>query len=134
MRRRGVKFQAQYDDEVNWEVIVNKNQLLEIFINLFINAIDAMPDGGQLSVDGLLEQPEHKKQDYLAIRVIDTGVGIKKEHLSRIFDRYYTSKDTGTGLGLAVVERIISAHSGTLHVASEEGKGTTFTVYFPYNN
>jgi two-component system sensor histidine kinase AtoS len=66
------------------------------------------------------------------VRVIDTGVGIKKENLAKIFDRYYTSKDTGTGLGLAVVERIISAHNGTLHVASEPGKGTTFTVYFPY--
>lgn len=134
MRRRGVKFKAEYDDEVNWEVIVNKNQLLEIFINLFINAIDAMPDGGTLSVQGLIERPEHKKQDYLAVRVIDTGVGIKKENLAKIFDRYYTSKSTGTGLGLAVVERIISAHAGTLHVASEAGKGTTFTVYFPYNN
>jgi two-component system sensor histidine kinase HydH len=134
MRRRGVKFKAEYNDEVNWEVIVNKNQLLEIFINLFINAIDAMPDGGTLSVQGLIERPEHKKQDYLAVRVVDTGVGIKKENIAKIFDRYYTSKSTGTGLGLAVVERIISAHAGTLHVASEEGRGTTFTVYFPYNN
>jgi two-component system sensor histidine kinase HydH len=132
MRRRKVNFESQYDDEVNWEVIANKNQMLEIFLNLFINAIDAMPEGGELRVEGLVEQPSHKKKEYLAVRVIDTGVGIKKENLAKIFDRYYTSKDTGTGLGLAVVERIISAHNGTLHVASEPGKGTTFTVYFPY--
>ena len=132
MRRRKVTFESHYDDEVNWEVIVNKNQMLEVFLNLFINAIDAMPEGGTLRIEGLIERPGHKKKDYLAVRVIDTGVGIKKENIAKIFDRYYTSKDTGTGLGLAVVERIISAHNGTLHVASERGKGTTFTVYFPY--
>ena len=104
---------------------------MEVMLNLFLNAIEAMPDGGELSVTGIIERPEHKKTDYLAVKISDTGVGIKKEKLSRIFERYYTTKDTGTGLGLAVVERIISAHNGTLKVDSTEGKGTTFTLYFP---
>lgn len=134
MRKKKVKFAASFDEEVPWDVIVNKNQLLEIFLNLFINAVDAMPDGGKLQVEGLIEQPEHKKDDFLAIRVIDTGVGIKQENLAKIFDRYYTTKDSGTGLGLSVVERIISAHSGTLMVKSKEGEGTTFTIYLPYTN
>jgi signal transduction histidine kinase len=102
-----------------------------MFLNLFINAIDAMPQGGSLQVHGLIERPPHKKHDYLTVRVVDTGVGIKKESLARIFDRYFTTKETGTGLGLSVVERIISAHGGTLRVESTEGKGTTFTVYLP---
>ncbi|MCK4301706.1 MAG: hypothetical protein KAW91_02975, partial [candidate division Zixibacteria bacterium] len=110
---------------------VNKNQIIETLLNLFINALDAMPNGGRLSVLGMVEKPEHKKINYLALKVSDTGVGIKEENLSRIFDRYYTSKETGTGLGLAVVERIVSAHSGTLRVESVEGEGTTFTLYFP---
>ena len=103
-----------------------------MFLNLFLNALDAMPNGGTLTVRGLVERPEHKKSDYLAIKVIDSGAGIKKEHLSRVFDRYFTTKDTGTGLGLAVVDRIMSAHNGTVRVESEEGKGACFTVYFPY--
>ena len=81
----------------------------------------------------MIEKPEHKKVDYLALKITDNGHGIKKENLARIFDRYYTTKESGTGLGLAVVERVISAHDGTLKVESEEGVGTTFTIYFPYN-
>ena len=90
-----------------------------------------MPNGGDLKAAGLVERPDHKRTDFLAVRITDTGVGIKKENLSRIFDRYYTTKDTGTGLGLSVVDRIITAHGGTLRVDSHEGRGTTFTVYFP---
>jgi signal transduction histidine kinase len=131
MRKHHVDFSCTFDDEISWDAIINKNQMMEVFLNLFINAIDAMPNGGKLTVEGIVEQPDHKHEPYRAIKVIDTGVGIKKENLSKIFDRYYTSKETGTGLGLAVVERIISAHSGTLHVGSEVGTGTVFTVYLP---
>ncbi len=131
LRKKNISYSSAFD-EADWNVIVNKNQILEVFLNLFINAVDAMSDNGQLKVHGVIERPEHKKIDYLGIKVSDTGEGIKKENLSKIFDRYFTTKATGTGLGLAVVERIISAHDGTLSVQSDEGKGTTFTVYFPY--
>lgn len=131
MRKKRVTFHTSFE-ELDYDVIVNKNQVLELFLNLFINAIDAMPSGGSLTVTGLKEQPDHKKQPYLAIRIADTGVGIKKENLAKIFDRYYTTKETGTGLGLAVVERIISAHAGTLKVESTESVGTCFTIYFPF--
>ena len=130
LRKRQVTFESEFDD-ADWDLIINKNQILEALLNLFMNALDAMPDGGTLRVTGLIEQPDHKKHEYLALRITDSGHGIKREHLSRVFDRYYTTKETGTGLGLAVVERIISAHSGTLAVSSVEGKGTTFTLYFP---
>ncbi len=130
LRKRKVQFNTEFG-QANWEVIVNKNQIIETLLNLFINALDAMPDGGRLSILGSVEKPEHKKTEYLALKISDTGVGIKEENLSRIFDRYFTSKETGTGLGLAVVERIVSAHSGTLRVESVEGDGTTFTLYFP---
>jgi len=132
MRKYGIEFKAEFED-ADWEVIVNKNQILEVLLNLFINAIEAMPDGGALSVYGLVKKPEHKKTNHLALQIRDTGVGIKKQNLSKIFDRYYTSKESGTGLGLAVAERIISAHSGMIRVESTEGKGTTFTLYLPYN-
>jgi len=131
LRKHRITFKSEFS-EANWEVIANKNQIMEVFLNLFINATDAMPDGGSLSVRGGVEKPPHKNEDYLAIKVIDTGVGIRNDDLPRVFDRYYTSKETGTGLGLAVVERVISSHNGTLHIDSVEGKGTTFSVYFPY--
>jgi len=131
LRKRKIKFEAHFG-EANWDAIINKNQIMEVFLNLFMNAADAMPDGGSLAVEGLIERPPHRKEDYLAIKVRDTGHGIKKEHLGRVFERYYTTKETGTGLGLAVVERVVSAHSGTVHIESTEGAGTTFTVYLPY--
>ncbi|MEA2030753.1 MAG: GAF domain-containing protein [candidate division Zixibacteria bacterium] len=131
LRKKGIKYNSNFED-VEWDIIINKNQILEALLNLFMNAIDAMSDGGNLKIQGLIEKPDHKKQDYLALKIIDNGKGIKKENLSRIFDRYFTSKDTGTGLGLAVVDRIISAHNGTLSVVSKEGAGSTFTLYFPY--
>lgn len=130
MRKKNVSFKEQFED-CNWEIPINKNQILEVFLNLFLNAIDAISDNGEIAVTGKVDRPDFKKTDFLAVTVSDTGKGIKKENLSRIFDRYYTTKETGTGLGLAVVERIITAHGGTLAVRSEEGKGTSFTLYFP---
>ena len=130
LKRGKVRFACRFE-KANWETIVNKNQILEAILNLFLNAVEAMPEGGELSVHGLIEQPEHKKIEYLAVRIADSGVGIKKEEISHIFDRYYTTKETGTGLGLSVVERIISAHGGTLKVESIDGEGTTFILYFP---
>ncbi|MBI5267447.1 MAG: GAF domain-containing protein [candidate division Zixibacteria bacterium] len=114
-----------------WEIIANKNQLIEMFLNLLLNAMDAMPKGGTLTIKGVIERPEHKEADYLAIKVIDTGHGIKTEHLSRVFDRYFTTKDTGTGLGLAVVDRIASAHHGLVRVESMAGNGACFSIFFP---
>jgi len=133
LRKSKIGFQAEYED-ADWSIIVNKNQIMEVLLNLFINAIDAMSEGGTLKVFGRIEKPDHKKVDYLALKVSDTGVGIKKENLSRVFDRYYTTKESGTGLGLAVVERVVSAHNGTLKVDSVEGQGSTFTVYFPFDS
>jgi signal transduction histidine kinase/FixJ family two-component response regulator/putative methionine-R-sulfoxide reductase with GAF domain len=131
LKNHGVSFSADFDD-ANWEVILSKNQIMEVFLNLFINAIDAMSEGGSLAVRGLVERPPHRSEDYLAVKVIDSGVGISKENLSRVFDRYYTTKTTGTGLGLAVVERVVSAHNGTIHIDSAVDKGTTVTIYLPY--
>ncbi|MDD5425801.1 MAG: response regulator [candidate division Zixibacteria bacterium] len=130
LRKQNVQLVSSFES-INWEVIVNKNQILEMFLNLFINAIAAMPEGGILNVEGQVERPESKDKDYKVIKVIDTGIGIKKENLPRIFERYYTTKKTGTGLGLSVVERIISAHGWFFRVESTEGKGTTFKIYLP---
>ncbi len=130
-KKKSISYFYQFEN-CNWEIPVNKNQILEVFLNLFLNAVDAMDEGGKLSVRGEKGRPSFKKTDFLAITVTDNGHGIKQENISRIFDRYYTTKESGTGLGLAVVERIIAAHGGTLRVESIVGKGTDFTIYLPF--
>ncbi len=129
-KKKSITYEHNFDD-CNWEIAVNKNQILEVFLNLFLNAVDAMDEGGRLKVQGEIGRPSFKKTDFLAITVSDNGHGIKKENIPRIFERYYTTKESGTGLGLAVVERIIAAHGGTLKVESECGKGSDFTIYLP---
>jgi len=129
-KKKTVHYDHHFEN-CNWEIPVNKNQILEVFLNLFLNAIDAMDEGGKLTVHGEIGRPSFKKNDFLAITVSDNGHGIRQENIARIFDRYYTTKESGTGLGLAVVERIIAAHGGTLEVKSALEKGTDFTIYLP---
>jgi signal transduction histidine kinase/FixJ family two-component response regulator/putative methionine-R-sulfoxide reductase with GAF domain len=129
-KKKEITFSDEYET-CNWEIPVNKNQILEIFLNLLLNSVDAVKEGGQIRVWGRIDRPSFKKSDFLAVTVSDNGAGIKKENLAKVFERYYTTKATGTGLGLAVVERIIAAHGGTLKIDSEYGKGTDFTLYFP---
>jgi PAS domain S-box-containing protein len=101
--------------------------LKQVLINLFFNAVDAMPDGGTLTVAAATEDAGH-----LTITVNDTGQGIHPDALPHIFRPFFTTKTKkGTGLGLAVCERIILAHGGTIKVESRLGSGTTFSLRFP---
>ena len=112
-------------------IFVNENGIMEILLNVILNAIEAMPEGGELRVSLKPHQEPKKKGQYLQICIADTGCGIAPEDLDRISDRYFTTKKDGTGLGLAVVERIIKAHGGFVSVESELGKGTSFFVNLP---
>ena len=102
--------------------------LQQVFLNLFLNAIHAMPDGGELTVKAKLYSDE-----FIKIEVKDTGVGIKAEDLAKIFDPFFTTKGVGrgTGLGLSVTYAIVKEHGGYIEVDSEVGKGSTFYVYLP---
>ena len=91
--------------------------------NLIKNAIEAMPDGGTLNV--LTQLVGEGK---IQIKIQDTGIGMSPETLAQIFEPYYTTKDTGTGLGMAIVQRIITDHDGEIFVESEEGVGTTVSI------
>jgi signal transduction histidine kinase len=97
--------------------------LRQAFLNLAINACQAMPNGGTLRITCT---PASRQR--VEVRVQDTGVGIKPEHLSRIFDLYYTTKEQGTGIGLSMVYRTIQVHDGDIEVESTPGRGTTFRV------
>jgi len=106
----------------------NLHNLEQVFLNLLLNAIQAMPDGGKITIAA-----RTTRDGYVAIDVSDTGVGIKPEALEKIFDPFYTTKPAGrgTGLGLSIVYGIIKKHGGYVEVKSEVGIGTTFMVYLP---
>ena len=108
---------------------LDPNQMLEVFINVIINAIDAMAKGGELGIKtGLAEDAKA-----VEIKISDTGYGISKENLEKVFDPFFTTKEVGkgTGLGLAVTYGIIDGHNGSIDVESEVGKGTVFVITLP---
>jgi signal transduction histidine kinase len=109
----------------------DRDQLQQVFLNLLLNARDAMPDGGEIQVE--------TRYDALAGEIIveirDTGTGIAPEHLKHIFDPFFTTKPagTGTGLGLAVCYGIIAAHDGHIEITSNNGQGTRVIIRLPVN-
>ena len=108
---------------------LDPNQMLEVFVNIIINAMDAMAKGGELGIEtGLTEDAKA-----VEIRISDTGCGISKENLEKVFDPFFTTKEVGkgTGLGLAVTYGIIDGHNGSIDVESEVGKGTMFVIRLP---
>jgi two-component system, NtrC family, sensor kinase len=107
------------------EISADPELLERVFINLFTNAAEAMPGGGELAVKIAADA------DSVKIAVSDTGAGMPNEALDKVFEPFFTTKDTGTGLGLAIVFSIIKKHKGELAVASVEGAGTTFTITLP---
>lgn len=107
-----------------------RDQLKQVFLNLVINAIEAMPQGGELCIETKLSEDG----DELSVAFTDTGVGLSEKEQENIFEPFFTTKATGTGLGLSVSYGIMERHGGRIEVQSELGKGATFTVYVPLNS
>lgn len=142
--RANVRFEEIYAEDLPL-VQVDFHQTQQVFINLFLNAIDAMPEGGSLSVQarpapapslrgdrrGKRYQEAQRRGQFAEVRVRDTGEGIPRENMQAIFDPFFTTKPQGSGLGLSIVYRIIEEHRGHIHVESEPGKGTTFSLFLP---
>jgi PAS domain S-box-containing protein len=134
-----LKFSVPND---TWTILGDPTQVHQILLNLCVNARDAMPNGGSLSISAencILDEHyvamkvQLKAGRYLKICVTDSGSGIPKEIVDKIFDPFFTTKEfnRGTGLGLSTVMGIVNSHEGTINVYSEMSKGTTFTVYLP---
>jgi two-component system sensor histidine kinase HydH len=105
---------------------IDSDRFSQCLLNLYINALQAMDKGGQLSIENTVSD-----EGWINIQVRDTGTGIKPDALSRIFDPYFTTKPKGTGLGLAIVHKIMEAHNGQIKVRSILGQGSTFTILLP---
>ena len=134
----GANVRCDYDlAEDLWPLEADPGQISQVIQNLVLNAAQAMPTGGAVTIRtrnlsaGAGELPAQPAGTYVQIEISDHGHGIPREHLNKIFDPYFTSKETGNGLGLAVAYAIVNKHGGRITVDSETGKGTTFTIVLP---
>ncbi|KQC07119.1 MAG: hypothetical protein APR62_06925 [Smithella sp. SDB] len=110
------------------EVEVDSDKIKQVLLNIFLNALEAMKDGGNLRIG------VERGTDDVTVTISDTGIGIEKTDLPRIYDPYFTSKPAGTGLGLAIVQKFMEAHGGRINMESVPGKGTKVILYFPLNH
>jgi two-component system cell cycle sensor histidine kinase/response regulator CckA len=138
--KKEITIQAEYEETL-WTVEVDRGQIKQVLLNLYVNAWQAMPGGGRIFVRTrnthldaeFTHSFEARPGQYIALTVTDTGIGMDAETRQKIFNPFFTTKamSRGTGLGLASVYGIIKNHDGFIDVASRQGEGTTFTVYLP---
>jgi len=121
---RRVDMQRSYDNELS-KIYGDRTQLEQVFLNIFLNAIEAMVNGGNL---GVATQRTNK---WFTVKISDTGVGISRDQLHRVFDPFFSTKTNGTGLGLSIVHGIIKKHGGSVEIESVVGKGSTFIIKLP---
>ncbi len=122
-----------------WQIKADRGQIDQVIANLTVNAKHAMPDGGKLYIAAENVLKSHgptydtSQKAFVKLTFQDEGIGISKKHIERIFDPYFSTKQTGSGLGLATLHSIITRHKGYIKVDSEPNIGTTFTIFFPAN-
>ena len=130
---KGIRFVENYHPELPY-IKVDKNQMHQVFLNLFLNAIQAMPSGGELKIDVnpfVSSTGDGSKQRFIKAVISDRGRGIPPHLIDRIFDPFFTTKPKGIGLGLSIAYQIINKHGGTIKVESRWEKGTSFIITLP---
>jgi signal transduction histidine kinase len=125
--RAGVDIVRHFDPSLP-RVSADPDLLHQAFLNIVINARQAMPEGGRLTVES---RADGRNGRPVRITISDTGRGISADHLERIFQPFFTTKPQGTGLGLAIAARIVEQHGGRIAVETVPGQGTTFTIVLP---
>jgi len=127
---RGVEIYKNYKSSLLKPLLIRADSVLlhRAFYNLFVNALQAMPNGGDLTIDVDLNG------FFCEVRIADTGCGISEDLKEKIFRPFFTTKEKGTGLGLAIVKSVVESHGGEVAVESEKGRGTTLIVKLPLNN
>ncbi len=142
LKKKRINFLTDFDDEMP-KVYVDETQLEQVFLNIFLNGIEAMPEGGDLKVStkskkfNILETSADNKGDdenhlnFVVVEISDTGIGIPKKNLEKIFNPFYSTKSNGLGLGLSISSRLVDENGGNIDVRSEVGKGTVFRIALP---
>ncbi|MGA1790523.1 MAG: two-component system sensor histidine kinase NtrB [bacterium] len=116
------------------KIQVDFSKMQQVFLNILLNAVDAMPEGGEILIKTDISKragADEGEKDFIQIVIKDNGIGIKKEYLPYIFDPFYSKSSGRTGLGLSIVSRIIELHNGLITLKSEEGQGTIVEIYLP---
>jgi len=130
---KGIHFVETYPPQLP-KIKVDKNQMHQVFLNLFLNAIQAMPNGGELKIEVSSEisrSQDGSKKKFIKIVISDTGTGIPTNIVQKIFDPFFTTKPRGIGLGLSITYQIIKKHGGTIKVESQLERGTSFMITLP---
>ena len=120
-----IKVVKDYDQDI-YPILVDQEKIKIAFLNIIVNAIEAMDDGGTLHLS------TETRNNRCVTKITDTGTGMSKEDVARLFEPYFTTKEKGTGLGLTNTQNIILSHNGKISVESESGKGTSFTISFNF--
>lgn len=121
--KQNISIELNINREIN--ILADKEKLMQVFINLIFNAVQAMPNGGRITIN------TETKEGGVNISFIDTGIGIKKPDMKKVFDPFFTTKDKGVGLGLSISDRIIQDHNGYMLIDSILGEGTRVDIYLP---
>jgi len=124
LEKSGIRIAESYADGPG-PVCVDEGQIKQVFLNLIANAGQAMPAGGTLSVRTV------QVDAGVSVAISDTGAGIPQENLAHMLEPFFSTKASGTGLGLAISQRLVQEHGGRITVESQEGQGSTFTVWLP---
>ncbi len=138
--QKEIKLSRFWNAEVD-TIRADADQIEQVFLNFFLNAMDAMKEGGELAVTtdirsgaewgGAANGTNGETHEILRITIRDDGVGIRSEDIGHVFDPFFTTKDYGTGLGLSVVHGIIEEHGGQIEVESQVSQGTAFHILLP---
>ena len=142
LKKRDIVLKTNFADNLP-EVYVDETQIEQVIINLFLNALDAMPNGGKLQIktfrknisiigiEDVKQQPVENQLNYVFIEIKDNGTGISSQNLSKIFNPFFTTKQNGLGLGLSICSRLVGENGGNLDIQSEQEMGTAVTVALP---
>lgn len=124
LQLKGISYEFEFENE---EILVqiNKEQLMQVLINIIQNSIEAMNKGADLSIKVF------RKDNWACVEIKDEGVGIKQDEMDKIFAPFFSTKENGTGLGLYITKRIVDSNGGSINIESTEGKGTTTYLKFP---
>ncbi len=142
LKKKRINFLTNFDNGIP-KIYVDETQLEQVFLNIFLNGIEAMPEGGDLKVSigskkfNILEthadnEGDDKNQlNFVVVEISDTGIGIPQRNLEKIFNPFYSTKSNGLGLGLSISSRLVDENGGNIDVSSEVGKGTEFRIALP---